>query len=221
MAEPKTESAKLRLRQQMIGRRSKQSAREWKENSLRILKRYFQMPYYEQSDVVLAYLPARGEPDLSGLFKRCFEEGKPVAVPKVLTGIREGAGMEFIFLRPDSQTRENAFQIQEPEEGERFCDKEWRGKRIELILPGLCFDGGGGRLGYGGGYYDRYLASCCKEIHKTALAFAFQRVDTLPCEEHDISYDLLVTEKEAVFLSYFDEKTEKEKNQEKCIRKLI
>lgn len=179
-------------------RRQELSEQEWVRRSRRILEQYFRLPYYCEADVVLAYQNAKGEPDLGALFRRCFQDQKPVAVPRVLTGIREGAAMEFVFLRPDSRKRENEFQILEPEEGERFCYENWKGQRIELILPGLCFDGFGGRLGYGGGYYDRYLAPFYREIHKTALAFAFQKTTCLPCQEHDISYDLLVTDQEVI-----------------------
>ena len=61
-----------------------------------------------------------------------------------------------------------------------------------MLVPGLAFDGSGGRLGYGGGFYDRFLDAC--PAPRVALAFALQVVQAVPREAHDLLVDRIVTE---------------------------
>jgi len=68
-----------------------------------------------------------------------------------------------------------------------------------VIVPGAVFDREGYRVGYGGGYYDKFLSSKIrKDISKIAIAFDLQIVDKVPREEHDISVDYIITEKEII-----------------------
>lgn len=63
------------------------------------------------------------------------------------------------------------------------------------IVPGVAFDPKGGRVGYGGGFYDRFFSNLQVKIKKIALAYEFQILDRVPIEEHDISIDAIITEK--------------------------
>ena len=63
-----------------------------------------------------------------------------------------------------------------------------------MILPGLAFDSTGHRLGYGGGYYDRYLSQTGIDCAKTAVAYSFQVIENVPYEEHDIMIDYVITD---------------------------
>lgn len=65
-----------------------------------------------------------------------------------------------------------------------------------VILPGLVFDKNGNRLGYGGGYYDRFLACKAPQALRLGLAFSCQLVPSIPAQNHDMRLDILVTEKE-------------------------
>jgi len=64
-----------------------------------------------------------------------------------------------------------------------------------VIVPGIAFDKKGYRIGYGHGYYDRFLKILKKDVKKIGLAFEIQVVDEIPEEEHDVPVDIVVTEK--------------------------
>ena len=141
-------------------------------------------------------MPIGREVDLYPLLEQCKKDKKVIAVPKVISGPKDGI-MEFYLLSKDSVLKESSMHIQEPEDGQLFVPSEWMDSKIEMIMPGLAFDLNGARLGYGGGYYDRYLERCENlsiKIHTTALAFDFQIVTHVPCWETDKRVDLLVTE---------------------------
>ena len=71
-----------------------------------------------------------------------------------------------------------------------------------IILPGVVFDELGGRIGYGGGYYDKYLSNLDKTIPKAALCYEFQIIDKVPTEKHDIKADCIITEERVITLSH-------------------
>jgi len=143
---------------------------------------------------VMAYLPIRGEVDLSaGL---CFyeEQGVEIVLPKVM-----GAGrIEPFFCPPPWQQHVQAasYGIREPMGKARQVEPE----SIELVLvPGLAFDREFYRLGYGGGYYDRFLPRLRPGALKIGVAFSFQVVEFLPHDAHDASLDALLTEQGLVW----------------------
>lgn len=184
------------LRQIMKSQRGLLDTIDWQESSIRIVQRYCAMEAYRKADIVLAYMSISREVDMTLLHERCWQDGKRLAVPRVITSSREEGQMEFVFLEPHSEFDVGFMGIKEPKEGEIFRIEEYRDQWIEMILPGLCFDFCGGRIGYGGGYYDRYLALAGMEcVHKSALAFDFQLMDPLPLEDQDVRYDMLITDK--------------------------
>ena len=143
---------------------------------------------------VMAYLPIRGEVDLSaGL---CFyeEQGVEIVLPKVM-----GAGRIEPFLCPppwQQHVQAASYGIREPMGKARQVEPE----SIELVLvPGLAFDREFYRLGYGGGYYDRFLPRLRPGALKIGVAFSFQVVEFLPHDAHDASLDALLTEQGLVW----------------------
>lgn len=67
-----------------------------------------------------------------------------------------------------------------------------------IIVPGTVFDREFNRIGYGGGYYDRYLEDIAYKNNKVVLAYDFQIIDKIESEEHDIKMDLIITDKEVI-----------------------
>lgn len=184
------------LRNKIKELRSNLTDSEWSEKSKCILSHYFDLDVYHNADIMLAYMSIGREVDLTELINRCLKDGKEIAVPKMIPGLEQGK-MEFIFIDSNTNFLENNRRIPEPETGRVFNPMDSTGKMLEIILPGLAFDRQGGRIGYGGGYYDRYLERLQqnKSVHTTALAFDFQVVEKVPCDENDKRYHLLVTEK--------------------------
>lgn len=109
--------------------------------------------------------------------------GKKVAFPRV-----EGSEMEFYEVTSLKDFQEGSFHVMEPVGGEPVAVQN-----ALVLVPGLGFDSRGSRIGYGGGYYDRYFSRHPKHI-KVGIAYAVQLVGELEVEEHDISMDGIVTE---------------------------
>ena len=139
---------------------------------------------YREARALYVYLSFNQEVRTGPIIERARADGKRVAVPKVVSG-----DMRFIWLEPGTQLELSPFGIPEP-----VADGPVAGDPCALVLlPGLAFDRRGHRVGYGGGYYDRYLAA--HPGHPTvALCYGFQLCDRLETEVHDIPADLVITD---------------------------
>ena len=140
---------------------------------------------YKEADAVLVFLSFNQEIRTEELIRQAWKDGKTVAVPKVLTGKQ----MDFICIDTFYNIEPGFCNIPEPSEGEIF-----KGKSALLVMPGLAFDKKGGRIGYGGGFYDRYIREHGEtKFFKVAPAYEFQIFDTLETEDHDIPCDMVIT----------------------------
>lgn len=136
-------------------------------------------------DTVMLYAAFRGEPETAGLIRRLLAEGRRVALPKCYPDSRMEA---FVITEPE-QLMPGAFGILEPPETCLLARQE----QSLVIVPGCVFGRDGGRIGYGGGFYDRYLAGCKKAV-KAGLCYSFSLLDAVPKEDFDVKMDLVVTE---------------------------
>ncbi len=138
---------------------------------------------YKSASTVFCYAAVNGEVDLSVLIKRGLREGKCIALPKT-----EGPDMRFYLIDDIAQLLPGFMGIPEPD----GCGKPIVPESRDLFLmPGLAFDRHRNRVGYGGGYYDRFLA-CCRDCMKLAPAMDFQLFDELECTSFDVRPDALV-----------------------------
>ncbi len=139
-------------------------------------------PLYQQAKTVYGYLPYNQEVRTVPMLQRALEEGKRVAVPKCY-----GEEMKFIYLDDLSQVAPGYCGIPEP-----IADEPVAHDPTALVLmPGLAFDRAGHRIGYGGGFYDKFL--CAEPGHPTlALCYEFQLFDHLETEEFDIPVDCVL-----------------------------
>lgn len=144
--------------------------------------------YYKKSNVIFFYVSFQGEVDTHELIKYSLNIGKTICVPKVIS---KKEGMEAIKINFFNELKNGKYDILEPKDS---CNKIYTND-IELILmPGVAFDKNGGRIGYGGGFYDRFLNKIDSRIPKIALAYDFQVFENIPCEEHDIKVDGIITD---------------------------
>lgn len=143
----------------------------------------FAHPYWQQAKTVYGYLSYNQEVRTLPILQRALDEGKSVAVPKVF-----GSQMRFIRIDSLRDVAPGYRGIPEP-----IADGPCAQDETALILmPGLAFDAQGRRCGYGGGFYDRYLAE--HRQHRTlALCYDFQMLDSLPCEEFDVPTDVVLS----------------------------
>jgi 5-formyltetrahydrofolate cyclo-ligase len=109
--------------------------------------------------------------------------------------------MVFVKINENTPFIKVKYNLEEPDSNDTYYPN--RSQSIEYIMPGLAFDLNGGRIGYGGGYYDRYLSKYdMPNLHKVALALDFQIFDELPCNEYDKKYDTLISENRYFFRNF-------------------
>ncbi len=145
--------------------------------SLGILFR--QSPLYQNAKNIYGYLPYNQEVRTVEMLQQAIADGKRVAVPKCY-----GEEMRFIWMDDLSQVAPGYANIPEPIADGPVADDE----TALVLMPGLAFDPQGHRIGYGGGFYDRFLAE--EPNHPTlALCYGFQMVDHLETEAFDIPVD--------------------------------
>ena len=159
-----------------------------------IVNRYLDSEYFKKSDIIFAYSSMEYEIPTKRIIQTALESGKRVALPKVISSVSDGAMMEFLLVDGDTLYINGVYGIMEPECGERVSPAGGN-DRIEILIPGLCFDLAKNRIGYGGGYYDRYLSRFDREkFHITALAYEYQIFEAVPAKEYDGKVDLVITE---------------------------
>ena len=150
--------------------------------SRNLAKQFFETKAYREAKTLYGYLPYNQEVRTVPILEQALADGKKVAVPKVY-----GDEMKFIYLTDLQQVAIGYAGIPEPVADEPVADDP----TALMLMPGLAFDREGHRIGYGGGFYDKFLAS--EPNHPTvALCYAFQMVEELPTEEFDIPVDLVL-----------------------------
>lgn len=156
--------------------------------SREITEKVTALPAFKRAKRILAYADYNHEVMTRFLIQEAWNMGKEVAVPKV-----EGKDMVFYLLRDFGQLKPGYFGIPEPDEGETA---DW--EDALMIMPGVAFDRENHRVGYGGGFYDRFLEKHPK-IERVAVAFSFQMVQEVPVEPTDIFPQIIVTETETFY----------------------
>ena len=137
---------------------------------------------YRSARTIYGYLPYNQEVRTVPMLLQAQADGKRVAVPKVY-----GDEMKFIYLDDLSRVAPGYGKIPEPVDDEPVA----RDKGALILMPGLAFDPEGHRIGYGGGFYDRFLAK--EPRHPTvALCYDFQMCPRLETEEFDLPVDLVL-----------------------------
>jgi len=137
---------------------------------------------YRQANTIYGYLPYNQEVRTVAMLEQAILDGKRVAVPKVY-----GEEMRFIYIEDMSAVEKGYAGIPEPVADGPIADDE----KALVLMPGLAFDPQGHRIGYGGGFYDRFLEK--EPQHPTlALCYEFQMLPHLETEEHDIPVDCVL-----------------------------
>jgi len=137
---------------------------------------------YQNAKTIYGYLPYNQEVRTVPMLEQALRDGKRVAVPKIY-----GDTMKFLYLDDLSKVEKNSMGIPEPVADEPVAED----KTALVLMPGVAFTKQGDRMGYGGGFYDRFLAE--EPDHPTlALCYDFQIVESLPTEEFDIPVDAVL-----------------------------
>ena len=140
-------------------------------------------PLYKAAKSIYGYMPYNQEVRTIPIMRQAQADGKRVAVPKVY-----GDTMKFLWLDDLNAVAPGAYNIPEPIADEPEADDE----TALVLMPGLAFDPEGHRCGYGGGFYDKFLAA--HPSHPTiALCYGFQMLDHLDVDAHDIPVDAVLS----------------------------
>ena len=184
------------LRNKMLSLRNQLSVKECAKRSEQITYHLLNTDSYQRAEFLLVYMHYQKEVMTDQIILHALNAGKHVFVPRV-----SGKDMEFYEIHSFEDCECGFHGILEPFETcvsfpEVFCNmlSSPSRKNTLMILPGLAFDVTGHRLGYGGGYYDRYLSKTGIECTKTAVAYSFQVIENVPYEEHDILIDYVITD---------------------------
>ena len=173
---------KLELRTIVRTRKRAMTPEEISRRSEKLAELFLASEQYQKARTLYGYLPYNQEVRTVPILEQALRDGKQVAVPKVY-----GDRMRFILLRDLAQVAKGYAGIPEP-----IADTPVAGDKTALVLmPGLAFDPQGHRIGYGGGFYDKFLAE--EPNHPTvALCYDFQVFDHLDTQTHDIPVDLVL-----------------------------
>lgn len=172
----------------------KKSRREAKPSVIRadsdkICDAFLALPEYKKADCVFAYMDCKNEVETKKVIEQCWKDKKTVAVPKVF-----GEIMRYYAITSYDDLEEGYFGIREPKSEE--LEEVIRENGL-MILPGVAFDEARHRVGYGGGFYDRYLEQH-PDMKKIAFAFEFQVFPKVPFETFDRQPEKIITEKRII-----------------------
>lgn len=187
---------KRSIRQAVLVGREQISPAERIRMSEQITEMVRRQEAYRAAEDILCFVSYGSEVVTDDLIEQALREEKRVYVPSV-TDAGSGA-MEFVRITGLQELAEGYKGIREPVSGDVYAPDCTR--QALMILPGVAFDRQGHRIGYGGGFYDRYL----ERIHKIcpmktiAIGFQIQIVDWIEPGEYDMPYDVLITEREEI-----------------------
>jgi len=173
------------IRKQMKQLRADMTRTERFEKSMQIFEQFITVPEFKRADRIYTYVSMDNEIDTIMLIDYSLSLEKRVFVPRV-----SGKDMEFYEISDISELNPGYRGIYEPDINGKEPDYSRTGF---MCMPGLAFDRSYNRIGYGGGFYDRYL-SVENKLYKAALAYEAQLLESIPAQDGDVRPDMIVTE---------------------------
>lgn len=178
--------AKRAARQRVLAARDAMSASERERASARIVDQVMTLPEVERASTVMAFWSFGSEPDTAPLVEALHGRGVRVALPWIVEG-----ELEPHTYAPGDAVTETSFGAREPSAGERL-----EPSAVDVIVtPGVAFDRSGRRVGYGGGFYDRFFPRARPDTFRVGIGFDLQLVEgDLPSGHFDLGLDGVITE---------------------------
>lgn len=181
---------KKAMRKEVLARRDSLSWESIREKSAQIGDRLFSLPEYQKAHTVMYFLNFGKEVQTLSFLPRSLEHGKRVVAPKTVHSERKMILSQILDIEEDLAP--GMWNIPEPRE-DRLRPVP-AGEVDFVLVPGVAFDEQGNRLGYGGGYYDRFFAELNPGVPLVAVTFETQVVPSVPVAPWDRRVDILVTE---------------------------
>lgn len=181
--------SKKKIREQILRKRDAINPQEKEILDHKIFKNLINSSFYCKASTIFTFVSFKSEVDTHKLINQAIKDGKIVGVPKIKS---KEKGIEVFEIKSLKNLEKGYFGILEPKGN---CPIIIPPEDINLaLIPGLAFDLKGGRVGYGGGYYDRYLAKVNKKTAKLALGYHFQLLGNVPVDDHDIRINGIITD---------------------------
>ncbi len=154
--------------------------------STMIINKIYEMIEYKKAQTVMLYYPIRNEVNIKPLIRKATIN-KRICLPYVEKGIAEMTAREVEGIK---YLKKDKFGIKSPDEYAKVIDPN----DIDfIVVPMIAFDKNKHRVGYGGGYYDKFLRKCTNAM-KCGIAFSFQEVEYINNNEFDIKLDIILSE---------------------------
>lgn len=174
--------SKRDIRKRILFERTHMSYEEWERKSDIICNKIVKHPLFSEADSIYCYVDYNGEVKTRSMIEKAWDLKKKVAVPKV-----EGDVMHFYHIENFSDLEEGYRGILEPK-----TDFPAQDNHALVIMPGVAFDRNRNRVGYGKGFYDKFLKG--HNGPAIAIAFELQIVNQIPANSHDFCPEILITE---------------------------
>lgn len=162
--------------------------------SAHVAENLWSIPEFAAAKTVLFFISFRSEVDTVPMIRRALGEGKRVLLPYTIPDNREMVASEVLDFDADLEL--GNYDIMEPRE--ESVRPVLPGDIDVIVMPGVAFDRDGRRLGYGGGYYDRFLDRCEPRCLRVAPCFDLQVVEEVPSADHDHRVHVIVTERRII-----------------------
>lgn len=189
---------KKHLRKEIISKIDSLSYEEIEKISNKIFKHLYSLPIYNDAAIIMSYVSIKNEIFTHDFIKKSMADRKKLFVPVTNPTTKEIILSHLIDF--DKDLKKGHWGLLEPK---KETLRPHSSEILDLILvPGLAFTKKGYRLGYGGGYYDRFLSSLIKPVTTISLAHKFQVIEALPIEFYDIPVDYILTEEKLIDCKY-------------------
>jgi 5-formyltetrahydrofolate cyclo-ligase len=181
---------KRELRAQLLQRRNALSAEFIQEASVQIQRLLFGLSVFQQSRTIMLYVSMGSEVATDNMIQESLQMGKRVAIPYLQEQYGKMDASEIHNLTDDLMEGKFNTRVPKPE-----CYRPLAPADVDLIvLPAVAFDEQGNRMGYGGGYYDRYLKTINSHTALAGINFTTQVVKEIPTQPHDMPVDYVIHE---------------------------
>lgn len=175
---------KKHIRKQIIELRNNLNTNIKSEYDRLITSKVLKSPLYIEANSIFVFIGFGSEVNTIKIIEDALSKGKKIYVPKI-----ENKIMKVINITSLDNLKPGVFGILEPHSGD-----ELEGDCDLILMPGVAFTKSGDRLGYGAGYYDKYLSKYNKSAIRMAIAYSVQIVDVLPTDSYDKKVHYILTE---------------------------
>lgn len=179
---------KKELRKHIISRRDEISVEDRKYKDKLIFNKTIELKEFINAKSIFIFVSFGSEVDTHEIIKHALTLGKKISIPLVN---KESKTMEAREISSLEDMKEGYYGILEPSENALVMNP---GEIDLIIMPGVAFDLKGGRIGYGAGFYDKFLVKVPSATPKIALAYDMQRVEEVPMDTYDVKIDGVITE---------------------------